>query len=183
MAGTGPIGDLRLKGSTLGSRTSRYPYIALRGPTYRENSHANHTWHLQSQQTSCFKGSEAPPVWVRFPSPAPLPGNARPRRATRLGQGIAPMGKSWEIDAEGAAVSWPHVSPHCPEVHTYNHTQQFTENKLCDSHAALVARAIAVGWTRPSADGPKCPVSGSRFDPPHDKWCSQSNRLRRSVYR
>jgi hypothetical protein len=36
------------------------------------------------------------------------------------------MGKSWEIDAEGAAVSWPHVSPHCPEIHTYSHTQQFT---------------------------------------------------------
>jgi hypothetical protein len=27
----------------------------------------------------------------------------------------------------GAAVSWPHVSPHCPEIHTYSHTQQFTE--------------------------------------------------------
>jgi hypothetical protein len=36
------------------------------------------------------------------------------------------MGKSWEIDAEVAAVSWPHVSPHCPEIHTYSHTQQFT---------------------------------------------------------
>jgi hypothetical protein len=36
------------------------------------------------------------------------------------------MGKSWEIDAEGAAVSWPHVSPHCPELHTYSHTQQST---------------------------------------------------------
>ncbi len=23
-------------------------YVALRGPTYRENSHANHTWHPQS---------------------------------------------------------------------------------------------------------------------------------------
>jgi hypothetical protein len=53
-------------------RTSVYPYVALRGPTYRENSHANHTWHPQSHQTACSKASEAPPEWVRFPSPAPL---------------------------------------------------------------------------------------------------------------
>jgi hypothetical protein len=36
----------------------------------------------------------------------------------------------WEvlgIDVEGAAVPWPHVSPHCPEIHTYSHTQQFTK--------------------------------------------------------
>jgi hypothetical protein len=62
-----------------------YPYIALRGPTFRENSHANHTWHQHSHQTACFKDSEAPPVWVRFPSPAPLSGNARQCRATGLG--------------------------------------------------------------------------------------------------
>jgi hypothetical protein len=37
------------------------------------------------------------------------------------------MGKSWEIDAEGAAVSWPYVSLHCPEIHTYSHTQRFTK--------------------------------------------------------
>jgi len=42
-------------------------------------------------------------------------------------QHIDPMGKSWEIDAEWAAVSWPHVFPHCPEIHTYSHTQQFTK--------------------------------------------------------
>lgn len=23
-----------------------YPYVALRGPRYRENSHANHTWDI-----------------------------------------------------------------------------------------------------------------------------------------
>jgi hypothetical protein len=36
----------------------------------------------------------------------------------------------WEslgIDAEGAAASWPHVSPLCPEIHTCSHTQQFTK--------------------------------------------------------
>ena len=41
-----------------------YPYLALRGPTYRENSHANHTWHQHSHQIACFKDSEALPVWV-----------------------------------------------------------------------------------------------------------------------
>ena len=46
--------------------------VSLRGPTYRQNSPAIHTWNPQSHQTACFKGSDAPPVWVRFPSPAPL---------------------------------------------------------------------------------------------------------------
>ena len=31
------------------NRASMYPYVALRCPTYRENSHANHTWHPPSQ--------------------------------------------------------------------------------------------------------------------------------------
>jgi hypothetical protein len=47
------------------------PYLALRGPTYRENSHANHTWPQHSDQTACFKTRKCRP-WVRFPSPAPL---------------------------------------------------------------------------------------------------------------
>src|SRR6266403_4314747 len=55
-----------------GYRTSMYPCVALRCPTYRENSHANHTWHQHSHQTACLKGSEAPSPWVRFPSPAPI---------------------------------------------------------------------------------------------------------------
>ena len=29
-----------------------YPYVALRGPPYRENSHANHTWHSESRETA-----------------------------------------------------------------------------------------------------------------------------------
>jgi hypothetical protein len=44
------------------------------------STHKDHTWHPSSRQTACFEGSEAPPVWVRFPSPAPLSaiaGNAR----------------------------------------------------------------------------------------------------------
>jgi hypothetical protein len=49
-----------------------YPYVALRCPTYLENSHANHTWHSPSQQSDCFLAPKAPAVWVRFPSPAPL---------------------------------------------------------------------------------------------------------------
>jgi hypothetical protein len=58
--------------------------VSLRCPTYRQNSHANHTWHQHSPQTACFKGSEARSPWVRFPSPAPLSGNARPRTAIRF---------------------------------------------------------------------------------------------------
>jgi hypothetical protein len=56
-----------------------HPYVALRGPTYRENSHANHTWHMNSHDTACFLVHEAPSLWVRFPSPAPL---LRQRQAT-----------------------------------------------------------------------------------------------------
>ena len=67
-----PIGDLQLKGPSPGFPASMYPYVVLRGPTYRENSHANHTWHQHSHQTAYFMGSKAPPAWVRFPSPAPF---------------------------------------------------------------------------------------------------------------
>jgi hypothetical protein len=64
--------ETKLKGLNPGLRTPMYPYVALRCPTYRENSHANHTWNPQLHQTTYFKSSEAMPVWVRFPSPAPL---------------------------------------------------------------------------------------------------------------
>src|ERR1700722_11605112 len=74
--------------------------VSLRCPTYRENSHANHTWDPRLRQSACFSAPEAPPAWVRFPSPAPLPGNGRPRRGMAWGQGIDPMGKSWEFDAQ-----------------------------------------------------------------------------------
>ena len=46
--------------------------VALRCPTYRENSHANHTWHRHSRQSDCFQAPGALPAWVRFPSTAPL---------------------------------------------------------------------------------------------------------------
>jgi hypothetical protein len=61
----GPIGDLRLKGSSLGSRTSMYPYEALRGPTYRENSHANHTSGPHSHQTAWLKTRKRRPCITR----------------------------------------------------------------------------------------------------------------------
>jgi hypothetical protein len=64
-----------------------------------------------------------------FDSHRPLHFQATPGHAglQDWGQDIDPMGKSWEIDAEGAVVSWPHVSSLCPEIHTYSHTQQFTK--------------------------------------------------------
>jgi hypothetical protein len=34
-------------------RPERYPYLASRGPTYLENSHANRTWNPASHQTAC----------------------------------------------------------------------------------------------------------------------------------
>jgi hypothetical protein len=69
-----------------------------------------------------------------------------PGRFTGLqdwGQDIDPMGKSWEIDAEGAAVSWRHVFTLCPEIHTYRHTQQFPKivcHECGDESAELCER-------------------------------------------
>jgi len=37
-----------------------HPYVGLRGPTYRENSHAKHTWHQHSHETACFVVPETP---------------------------------------------------------------------------------------------------------------------------
>jgi hypothetical protein len=78
-----------------------YPYVALRCPTYRENSHANHTWNALLLKTACFIAPGTPSVWVGFPSPAPSSGNARPRRATKLGQHVDPVGRSWESTLRG----------------------------------------------------------------------------------
>jgi hypothetical protein len=58
-------------------KARQLPSVSLRGPKYRENSHANHTWHLSLRKTACFLHSEWPPVWVRFPSLAPLPAARR----------------------------------------------------------------------------------------------------------
>src|ERR1700730_359183 len=99
-----------------------YPYVALRCPTYRENSHANHTWHQRSHETACFLVPAAPSPWVRFPSPAPsifhgvpptMPGRGRafhrPLHSQAMaghaglddwGQDVDPVGKSWETDAQ-----------------------------------------------------------------------------------
>ena len=74
-------------------------------------------------------------------------------------QHIDPMGKSWEIDAQREEVSLPHVSLHCPGIHTYSHTQKFSKMNCVNSHAPLIARVIAGGWTRPTADKHQRPLS------------------------
>src|ERR1700677_4788072 len=43
-----------MRSQNAASRASMCPFIALRCPTYRENSHANHTWHQHTQETACF---------------------------------------------------------------------------------------------------------------------------------
>ena len=59
VAGRRPTTE-RLKGSSPGRRLPMYPYVALRGLTYRENSHTNHTWHSPSQQSAFFPAPDAP---------------------------------------------------------------------------------------------------------------------------
>jgi hypothetical protein len=48
------------------------------------------------------------------------------------------------------------MASHIPALPRDSHVQSHAavhKNKLCDSHAPLVARAIAGGWTRPRAAG------------------------------
>ncbi len=52
MPAIGRSETLRLKGLSPGLRTPMYPYLALRCPIYRENSHANHTWRQHSHETA-----------------------------------------------------------------------------------------------------------------------------------
>ena len=52
---------------------------------------------------------------------------SRQRQATqgyKIGVKALIRWESHGIDAEGATVSWPHISPLCPEIQTYSHTQQ-----------------------------------------------------------
>jgi hypothetical protein len=104
-----------------------YPYVALIAP---------HTAKIHTPITLGIRRRYKPAVFkVRkvlprgFDSHRPLHSQATPGHAglQGWGQDIDPMGKSWESTLKGAAVSWPHVSPHCSEIHTYSHTQQFTK--------------------------------------------------------
>jgi hypothetical protein len=142
------------------SRTSMYPYVALRGPTYRENSHANHTWHQHSHQTACLKGSEASPVWVR--SHRPL--HSRQRQATQgYKVGVKTLIR-WESLGNRRRGGGGLMASRIPALPRDSHVQSHAalhKNNLCDSHAALVARAIAGGWTRPARAGGERQVCGN----------------------
>jgi hypothetical protein len=139
-----------------------YRYLTLRCPTYRENSHANHTWRQHSRQTACFKGSEARSSWVRFPSPAPLLDWPQDPVGTRgWGQHVDPVGKCWErasILRRSRVLRRAHVAP----AFTRTVTRSTSQNNLCDSHSLCVAAiVIAGGRTRPQAVGDQGPLFGS----------------------
>ena len=120
-----PIGDLRLKGWSPGSRTSMYPYVALRGPTYRENSPANHTWRPSSREIACFKASEAR-LPCGFDAHRPLHSQDRSGSVGTRDWGLTrrSCGKALEPDADLAVVSCPHIYPSNPTIHTYSHTRR-----------------------------------------------------------
>jgi Phage integrase, N-terminal SAM-like domain len=71
--------------SSPGLRPSMYPYAALRGPTYRHNSHAHHTWDSSSHQIACFQAPEGRPCGFDSYRPLHFPASLRTRRHTRLG--------------------------------------------------------------------------------------------------
>ena len=111
-----------------------YPYAALRCTTYRENSHANHTWHPPSHQIASFEGSEEMPVWVRFPSPAPLcplMAGSEHRRMRHLGfckklRGVFPA---------GAEIGGPAPSPY-----EYRAFPMLNWNEIAGSQCAQYSR-------------------------------------------
>jgi hypothetical protein len=69
---------------------------SLTWPTYRENSHANHTRDSPSRKTTCFPAPESSPVWDRFPSPDPLlqvrESEDLRRRCAHIAQSQCPIG-------------------------------------------------------------------------------------------
>ena len=107
----------------LGSCTSMFPCVASRCPTYRENSHANHTWHPHPQETACFIVPAAPPLWVRFPSPAPPPGEPQEVGTRDWGQDFDLSGKSWEFESIWQESRSPCIDP----TFTYVTSSDFQE--------------------------------------------------------
>ena len=64
-----------------GGVVSRSPTLSLITRKFARQSHAV----FSESRNAVFIGFEGASVWVRFPSPAPLLGNTRQRRATGLG--------------------------------------------------------------------------------------------------
>jgi hypothetical protein len=97
--------------------------------------------------------------WVRFPSPAPSP--------AMLGQaGLRDWVNTltlWESTGNTRRFGGlPHILryPYVALAFTRTVTRGGSQNNLCDSHALLVARAIACGWTRPLAASRECLLCG-----------------------
>jgi hypothetical protein len=86
-----------------------------------------------------------------FDSHRPLHSQTMPGHAglQDWGQDIDPMGKSWESTLRGRrshGPTYPRIAPRSTRTVTH---AAVNKNNLCDSHAPLVARPIAGGWTRP----------------------------------
>jgi hypothetical protein len=77
------------------------------------------------------------------------------------------------MDAEGATVSWSHITLHCPEIHTYSHTQQFTRINCVNSHALLIVRDR--GWLDST---PILPNVGVRYWMPNSTVAGTKNTHR-----
>jgi hypothetical protein len=141
-----------------GISPSMYPYAALR------------TAKIRTPITLGVRHRAKPLVFkIRkrlprgFDSHRPLHSRATPDHAglQDWGQDIDPMGNSWESTPRGGGGLMASRIPALPrDSHVQSHAAVH-KNKLCDSHAALVARAIAGGWTRPVAAFRHRPLTGS----------------------
>src|SRR5277367_6551880 len=105
-----------------GVAVSRRPTLPLITRKFARQSYAA----IQAQRNAVFYSLRGPAHLGSIPIACSIL-TQRNAGLQDWGQDIDPTGKSWEIGAEGVVVSWPHVSPRCPEIHPYSHTQQFTK--------------------------------------------------------
>jgi hypothetical protein len=111
--------------------------VSLRSPAYRENSHANHTWHPPSHKTACFHALDRCPCG--FDSHRPL--HFQARQATQGYKiGVKTLIRwdslgNWRRGGGGLMASRIPASPR--DSHVQSHAAVH-KNKLWDSHAPLV---------------------------------------------
>jgi hypothetical protein len=119
------VRDLRPKGSSLGLRPPMYPYVALRGPTYRENSHALGI-SIRAKLLIFASRKRLP---RGFDSHRPLHSQATPGHAglQDWDQDIDPMGKSWESTLRGRrshGLTYSRIAPRFTRTVTRSSSQK-----------------------------------------------------------
>ena len=107
--------DLRLVGTSPGIHSPMYPYAAPRGPTYRENSRAHHTWDPAIASNRLFSNSGGAARVGSIPiARSTLRLASGPVGIRDRGQHVDPVGKRWErtwIRRRSRVPTYPQVAP------------------------------------------------------------------------